>query len=114
MLPERPDADRTRARYVDLLRRSLLGYTSFDNELRILYLRRCLRGLAQFDERTLHAIRAWDPAAAEKLASTLAAGFPIGTDLGELPFSSTMLGEERLRNVQRCVRTIVTERIDGD
>jgi O-methyltransferase len=103
-----------RERYLDLLKRSLLGQTYFDNELRLLYLRRCARGSAEFDERVLHEIRRYGPDQVGRLRAAMDAGFPIGTDLTELPYCYTMLGQKRLENVEFAVRTIIEEGIPGD
>jgi O-methyltransferase len=106
--------DRARKRYVELLKRSLLGQTYFDNELRISYLRKCLRGEANFDDAILYDIRQFRPEAIDRLAESMNAGFPIGTNLDELPFCYTMLGQKRLDQVEQCVQTILTEAIPGD
>lgn len=106
--------ERSRNRYVDLLKRSLLGQTYFDNELRLLYLRRCARGSAVFDERVLHDIRSSKPEEIERVAASMDAGFPIGTDLTELPYCYTMLGRKRLDNVEWCVRRILADGVEGD
>jgi O-methyltransferase len=105
---------RLRERYLDLLKRSLLGQTYFDNELRLLYLRRCVRGTERFDERVLHDIRSYQPGEVIRVATAMDVGFPIGTDLAELPYCYTMLGRKRLENVEHCVRTILDEKIPGD
>ena len=108
------EVERIRSRYIELLKRSLLGTTDFDNELRLLYLRRALRGAATFDERTLHDIRSYAPEDAMRLAASIDAGFPVGTNLDELPYVYTMLGRKRLDNVEFCVRSILDEGIPGD
>jgi hypothetical protein len=109
-----PEVDRMRERYLELLKSSLLGRTYFDNELRLLYLRRCLRGTEAFDERLLHDIRSYRPEEADRLASSMDAGFPVGTNLAELPYSFTMLGRKRLDNVEHCVRAILKDGTPGD
>jgi hypothetical protein len=106
--------ERIRARYLDLVKSSLLGHTNLDNELRLLYLRRCARGQAEFDERVLHDIRAHRREDSDRLAASIDAGFPVGTNLSELPYCYTMLGRKRLDNVEHCVRTILAEGIPGD
>ncbi len=106
--------ERLRRRYLDLLKESLLGQTYIDNELRLLYLRRCARGQAEFDERVLHDIRTFGSDEAERLVAAVNAGFPIGTNLAELPYCYTMLGRKRLDNVEHCVRTILAEGVPGD
>jgi O-methyltransferase len=113
-----PDAEaslaRARQRYVDLLKQSLLGRTYFDNELRIFYLRECLRGKAEFQEAVLHDIRQFRPETLDHFTHLMEAGFPAETKLDELPFCYTMLGQKRLDNVEHCVRAILAEGIPGD
>jgi O-methyltransferase len=106
--------ERMRRRYLELLKSSLLGRTHFDNELRLLYLRRCLRGTENFDEGLLHDIRAYRPENIASVEATMEAGFPIGTNLAELPYAHTMLGRKRLENVELCVRTILADGVAGD
>lgn len=106
--------ERIRTRYLELLKSSLLGRTHFDNELRLLYLRRVLRGSAEFDERILHDIRSYAPDEIPRLAGSMEAGFPPGTNLAELPYSYTMLGRKRLDNVEECVRAILRDDVPGD
>jgi O-methyltransferase len=106
--------ERARSRYIDLLKRSLLGQTYFDNELRILYLRHCLRGEAEYHDVTLQQIRSHRPEQIERIAATIEAGMPIGTDLTNLAFCYTMLGQKRIENLEHCVRTVLRESIPGD
>lgn len=105
---------RAEARYIDLLRRSVLGETHFENELRIRYLRRCAKAADTFDEKVLHEIRRYRPEGIEAFARQIEDGFPINTDLSDLPFCYTMLGKARLANVEHCVRTVLEEGIPGD
>ena len=62
----------------------------------------------------MHDIHSYEPDEAVRLAAAMKAGFPIGTNLHELPYSFTMLGRKRLDNVEYCVRTIVSEGTPGD
>jgi len=100
--------------YLELLSRSLLGETYLDNELRIRYLRQCLRGEAAFDEAVLYDIRRHQPERIGELERTIELGMPVGTDLEQLPFTYTMLGRKRLENVAFCVETLLRERVPGD
>jgi hypothetical protein len=106
--------ERAQNRYIDLLKRSLLGQTYFDNELRILYLRQCARGEAVYDEGLLQEIRRHRPEQIAKVAATIEAGMPIGTDLQNLAFCYTMLGKKRLENLELCVRAVIRENVPGD
>jgi O-methyltransferase len=105
---------RARGRYVDLLKRSLLGRPYFDNELRIRYLRQCLAGRAEFSPNVLYDIRKH---AAEEIARLVAAdeiGFALDGDLENLGFSHTMIGPKRLQNVEECFLSILRDEIPGD
>ena len=113
MMPAR-EAPRSRARFLDLLKRSLLGVTYFDNELRIRYLKQCLEGKSRYESAVLYDIRSHDPAGAERLAAANAAGSPLDLNLENLGFQHTMLGEKRLDNIQRCFESIVSDQIPGD
>jgi hypothetical protein len=105
---------RARERYTDLLKRSLLELPYFDNELRIRYLRDCVRGTAQFSPAVLHDIRSYDPAATARLSAANEAGLPLDGNLDNLGFSHTMLGRKRLDNIEHCFRSIVADGVPGD
>jgi O-methyltransferase len=107
-------AERAATLYIDLLKRSVLGQTFIDQDLRISYLRKCLRGDAIYDERVLYAVDAHFGAERDRRSAQVEAGFPPGTDLTELPFCYTMLGRKRLDNVEHCVRTVLREGVPGD
>lgn len=105
---------RTRERYVDLLKRTLLGLPYFDNELRIRYLRACVAGRAEFSPAVLHDIRSYDPDGTARLVAATEIGFPLDANLENLGFSHTMLGRARLENIEFCFRSIVRDGIPGD
>jgi O-methyltransferase len=105
---------RMRARYVDLLKRSLLGLTYFDNELRIRYLRQCLAGVAGFDLAVLYDIRRHAPRDIPRLAAARDEGSPLDLDLENLGFEHTMIGVKRLDNIEQLFLSIVREGIPGD
>lgn len=109
-----PELTRARARYVDLLKRVLLGTTSFDNELRIRYLRQCLEGKATFDREVLYDIRRHQPEETLRLAIAKKEGTPLDLDLETIGFDYTMLGHKRLENIEELFHRIIDENIPGD
>jgi hypothetical protein len=105
---------RARSRYVELLKRSLLGVTSFDNELRIRYLRQCVEGKAMYDPALLHDIRRHEPAEVARLAEAKTDGMVLDLNLENLGFEHTMLGRRRLDNIEECFHSIIRDGIPGD
>lgn len=105
---------RIRERYLELLKRSLLGSPYFDNELRIRYLRDCVAGKTQFSSATLHDIRTYDAAGVARLNAANEAGVPLDHNLENLGFSHTMLGRKRLENIEDCFRSIIADGVPGD
>jgi hypothetical protein len=108
------DLARARLRYVDLLKRSVLGLPYVENELRIRYLRRCLDGKDTFDVRTLRDVWKHAPDDALKVVSSIEAGCPTDWNLEELGFEHTMIGRKRLENIDDCVRRVLADQIPGD
>lgn len=106
--------DDVRDRYIDLLKRSVTAQTYLDNELRILYLRRCARGEESFNPRMLHNIRRYRPLQAGRFLAAMSEGIPFRMDVDNLAFSYTMLGQKRIDNVEYCVRAVLEEKIPGD
>jgi hypothetical protein len=109
-----PPESGARARYIDLLKRSLLGLPYFDNELRIRYLKECLEGKSRYDADVLHEIRRHDREGAARLAAANEVGLPLDWELRNLGFQHTMLGRKRLENIEECVHAIVTDGVSGD
>lgn len=108
------ELERSRRRYVDLLKRVLLGYTSIDNEHRIRYLRQCATGQATFDPAVLYQIRRHEPEQLLRLAIARKDGMMLDFELENLGFEYTMVGEKRLANLEECFRTILADGIPGD
>ena len=114
-MPTSPDPlTRARQRYVDLLKRSLRGVTSFDNTLRIRYLRQCAEGQATYDPRILHDIRQHDPGDALRLAIAGNEGTTVDFNLDNLGYDYTMIGEKRLDNIEASFHTLIEDGIPGD
>lgn len=108
------ELERARRRYLDLLKRVLLGKTSFDNELRIRYLKQCLAGKAVFEPRLLYDIRQHEPEEMLRLAIARRDGMMLDFDLEKLPFDYTMVGEKRLENIEECFHRVIADGIPGD
>ncbi len=113
-------SERQRARYLHLLKRSLLNLTYPEHELRIRHLRAALRepdkaGSDRLEEtRFLRDIRYRQPEAFQDLldakvdfASGPAAGVP-------LCFPHTLIGLSGLDNLERCAERVFAEGIPGD
>lgn len=113
-MKESPELERARRRYLDLLKRVLLGRTSFDNELRIRYLRQCLAGKAVFDRSILYDIRRHEPEEIFRLAIARRDGMMLDFDLEKLGFDYSMIGEKRLDNVEECFQRVVKDGVPGD
>lgn len=107
-------AERVRDRYIDLLKRSVTAQTYLDNELRIRYLRRCAEGQDPFRPGILHNIRAFRPLYARRFLGAMSKGIPFSVNADNLTFSYTMVGEQRIDNVEYCVRTVLQEGVPGD
>jgi hypothetical protein len=103
-----------RARYIDLLKRSVRGLPYFENELRILYLKGCLEGKWTYDAAALHDIWTHDRKEAVRRAAANDAGMPLDWRLENLGFQHTMLGQKRLDNIEECFQTIIADGIPGD
>lgn len=109
-----PPAALLRLRYVDLLKRSLLGLTHADVELRLRYLRACVAGTDRYDLRTLRDLPRARPADALALRAVLEGGNPLDASPDELPFTRTMVGRRRLEQLETAVQTLLREGIPGD
>lgn len=114
MTEESPELERARQRYLDLLKRVLLGKTSFDNELRIRYLRQCVAGKVVFDRNVLYDIRRHEPEEMLRLAIARRDGMMLDFDLEKLAFDYTMVGEKRLANIEECFHRVLKDGIPGD
>ncbi len=101
-------------RYVELLKRSILGALDEDNQLRVWYLRRCLTERAFYDPRTLYAIRQHAPDAAARFLGSNEKGMPYEWDLDQLPFTLSMSGRARVESLEQCVRDVIRDEVPGD
>jgi hypothetical protein len=108
------EVEAIRTRYIDLLKRSILGHTYLDNELRIRYLKRCAAGEERYDPVVLRDIAQHDTEELIKVHMAIEAGNTIDLDVSGLPFAHTMIGRRRLENLEVCVRQIIADDIPGD
>lgn len=113
-MPNDSELERARLRYVDLLKRTLSGKTSFDDQLRIRYLRHCAEGKKQFDPAVLYDIRRHEPEEVLRLAIAKKDGMMLDFKAENLGFEYTMLGEKRLANLEECFHHVVDDGVPGD
>jgi len=100
--------------YLDLLKKAILGELYVENELRLLYLRDCLKGTQAFDMATYLDIRRRREAAFEEYVTGRAVGINYKRSLENLGFQHTMIGRKRLENIDYCLDVILRDRITGD
>ena len=101
-------------RYLALLKKSLLNKFYFDNELRIQYLLECVAGKSQFEGDVFLDILARRGKELEKLKKWRDMGWTDNTELSKVAYSRTMLGEDRLQNIENCIKAVVRDGVPGD
>ena len=101
-------------RYLELLKRSLLGQIYIDNELRIRYLKRCVDAGERYDPIVLRDIQRHFPDDSFAVSYAVELGAPLDGNLDNLGFEHTMIGRKRLDNIQECVGRIMEEEVPGD
>jgi O-methyltransferase len=102
------------SRYLDLVKRSVLGDLYLENELRILYLRDCAERGEQPDPLLLIDIARARRQMADDYRAERAIGRIYGRTLRNLGYQHTMIGRTRLDNVEQCLRTILGDGVPGD
>lgn len=100
--------------YLDLLKRCLLNEVYLDDELRLLYLRRCLAGEEAFDFAVYHNIRTARAEDYARLRDARAIGQFFERNIHNAGFSHTMIGRQRLDGLHDCLERILAEGIPGD
>lgn len=105
---------KTEAKYLDLLKRSLLNEIYLDDELRISYLRDCLQHEEPFSYDVLHDIRFHKRHAFEKLKDSRRLGRFVDRNIHNSGFSHTMVGRERLDSLHDCMDHIRSNEVRGD
>ena len=114
MGPRRPASTGTEGLYLDLLKRSLLNEIYLDDELRLLYLRDCLKGTESFDYAVYHDIRKTRSEAYRALAGRRAIGQFPNRDIHLSGFSHTMIGRKRIDSLHECLDYVREAGIPGD
>jgi hypothetical protein len=102
------------SRYLDIVKKSVLGELYVENELRILYLRQCLERDAPYDPDTLLHIRHRRQHLFDEYVCLRESGMNYEWSLANLGFQHTMVGRARLDNVEHCMQQIVREDVPGD
>lgn len=104
----------TAMRYIELLKKSLLNELHLGAEVAYFHARDCLEGKASFDERV-----ALDP---ERVVPDLFGaavqarhdGRHLGQSIRNIGFAHTMIGRQRLDQLDVCVRSVIDDGIPGD
>ena len=114
--------------YLDLLRKSLLNELYLENEARLLYMFSCAHAQRPVDAGILREIRTRSPQIFDSIRESRDDGRPwwqitIRTASGEektinlrnvCEFSHTMVGRQRMRNLEECLDHIREDAIPGD
>ncbi len=100
--------------YLDLLKRSVLNEIYLDDELRILYLRRCLLGKEAFEYTVFHNITSERPEAYKELEDARAIGRFVNRDIHNSGFSHSMIGRKRMDSLHECLDLVEEHGIPGD
>lgn len=109
-----PQPSSTTALYLELLKKSVLNEIYLDDELRLLYLRRCVDGEERFDQTVLHDIRGARKDDYLKLAIARHWGQFVDHDIRHAGFAHSMMGRVRLDNLHHLMDQIRTEGLQGD
>ncbi len=100
--------------YLDLLKRCLLNEIYLDDELRLIYLRDCLRGGESFDYGVYHDIRTARADRYKALSEARQIGRFLDRDIHNSGFSHTMIGRKRLDGLHRCLDLVRKKAVPGD
>lgn len=102
------------ALYVDLLKKSVLEELYVENELRLLYLRRCLKGEETFRQDVYLDIRRKRSVMYDDYRKSREVGINYGRTIENLGFQHTMVGRRRLENIEACLERILADGVAGD
>ncbi|WP_321472909.1 TylF/MycF/NovP-related O-methyltransferase [uncultured Paludibaculum sp.] len=100
--------------YLDLLKKCLLGETSWENEARILYLRDCAQGTRTYDCDTELHLEQRLPEFCRQFRELSRIGRFVDDRVENLGYQPTMVGRLRLENVEDCLNCILRDSIPGD
>jgi O-methyltransferase len=106
--------NRAADRYLELLKKCVLGEPYFDNEIRLIYLRHCLDGLDTFERHVFLDIARGRPDLYQAHLATRLDGSSAGRWPDDIGFYHTMIGRRRLDNVHECLDVIRRDGIRGD
>jgi O-methyltransferase len=106
-----PDANTLGTMYLDLIKRSILNLIYFDNELRLIYLQQNLKKQLPIDPSILRDIR-YRTQNYEDLLSLRSIGRNFSGQIPQFPHS--LIGLQRMDNIQTCAEIIFQENIPGD
>lgn len=101
-------------RLLALTKSALLNEFYREDEFRMLYLRRCLAGDAQFDRATYLDLKGHEPEGYAAYEAACHEGRPYENKLTNLAFTHTMVGRLRLDSLHECLDLIRRNNIPGD
>jgi hypothetical protein len=102
------------ARYIDLLKKSILEDLYTENEVRLLYLRWCLEGRQTFDQNVYLDIRRKWKAEYDEYVRLRQFGLAYNRPMQHLGFPHTMLNRARVENIEFCLQQILADGVPGD
>lgn len=111
MVSEMKNNDPLRA-YIELLKKSLLNELYLESELRISYLREAISHGSNYSFETLFRIRQKYPDVFSEFLKSRQEGRNFRRSVVEWPH--TMIGRDRLDNLQMALESIIDEKIPGD
>ena len=102
------------SRYLTLLGKSLLNKFYLDNELRIQYLLECIEGKSEFNDAVFLNVMVSRGEQLERLRKWREMGWIDNAALSKVAYSRTMLGRERLYNIEYCIKEVIRDDVPGD
>jgi len=102
------------ALYLELLKKSVLNEIYLDDELRLIYLRRCMDGKEKFRASVMHNIRFTRADEYLNLAVSRHWGQFMDRDIRNAGFAHSMMGRVRVDNLHVALDLIRAENIPGD
>lgn len=101
-------------RYLELLKKSLLNEIYLDDELRIHYLKDCLKNNLNYSQEILHDIRTKQSEIFADLYKSREVGQFLNKKIENSGFSHTMMGRKRLNNLHYCLDYLRLSDVKGD
>lgn len=100
--------------YLNLLKKSLLNELYLDNELRIIYLKRCLNQGDSYSKEVLHNITTYFSDTFNELRKARFEGYFLERNIENVGHSHTMMGRLRLDSLHQCLDHIRLQQVPGD